>query len=190
MSTDEFGEKLVEHNCAKDKIVVVGHSLGGAVASMFSYCANLKTECGECRPLMSGYKVQQLYTIGSPSVVPWGESYHLENGESLDGCFQGLRIYKDKDPVPRAHNFAFMGAKAKNKWGSSDHSEPGHAKQIALMVTARGTKAIQYACSDANAAKPRGVRKIFSTEMLANHKAGSYVEATESIDTKQFEERN
>jgi len=73
-------------------VTVVGHSLGGAQASIFAACAN-----NGSRPF--GFKVKALYTHGgaAPSKTP------LPNNEAADGCFAGARFYTadllDYDPI-------------------------------------------------------------------------------------------
>mmetsp|Transcript_113308 Transcript_113308/g.241808 ORF Transcript_113308/g.241808 Transcript_113308/m.241808 type:complete len:236 (-) Transcript_113308:16-723(-) len=74
-------------------VTVVGHSLGGAQASIFAACAN-----NGRRPY--SFTVKALYTHGGPAP----SKTQLPNHEAADGCFAGARFYSqdrwDYDPIP------------------------------------------------------------------------------------------
>lgn len=77
-------------------IVAVGHSLGGAVATLFAACANRRNES-----LMQGnFVVSELYTFGAPHV----SKDQLVNEQSHNHCFTGNRFYNAdswfRDPIP------------------------------------------------------------------------------------------
>lgn len=82
-------------------VTVIGHSLGGAMASLLAACAN-----NGSRPL--GFTAKALYTFGAFAV----SEERLINKESADGCFAGARLYTQDavsvDPAAQyAQNFGF-----------------------------------------------------------------------------------
>eukprot|EP00927_Polykrikos_kofoidii_P064904 TRINITY_DN60711_c0_g1_i1.p1 TRINITY_DN60711_c0_g1~~TRINITY_DN60711_c0_g1_i1.p1 ORF type:complete len:844 (-),score=103.89 TRINITY_DN60711_c0_g1_i1:111-2570(-) len=112
----EFAPLLASPACAGGRIVV-GHSLGGAIASTLAFCANIVGGGGweEVLPqthatttnegaanveAVPTFTVTGLYTFGAPGVAK--ES--LANGQSPDGCFPGARVFSVDsemiDPVP------------------------------------------------------------------------------------------
>jgi hypothetical protein len=75
--------ETVEASCP-NAFVVTGHSLGGAMAQLFSVLVNRQDD-----PLKWSRKVDALYTIGSIPV----SKVQLTNGQRPDGCFKGKSIY-------------------------------------------------------------------------------------------------
>lgn len=72
-----------------DRLVVTGHSLGGAVASLIAECIN----CQDCKKPASLQGIDaeaELYTFGAPAVYD-GEA--PTNGRSSDGAFKGRRFW-------------------------------------------------------------------------------------------------
>lgn len=66
------------------ELYVTGFSMGGALAQIFSYMANLPSD-----PLKLHVNVAELYLFGSmPSAMT-----PLSNGQSADGCFKGTSYY-------------------------------------------------------------------------------------------------
>lgn len=82
-------------------VYVVGHSLGGAAASVFTACVNQQ----EKWLWGKGFKVKEVYTIGAPAVSK-------EPLRQSDGCLKGLRIYNEDettyDYVPYLAQWAGM----------------------------------------------------------------------------------
>jgi len=74
-------------------IYVVGHSLGGAAAEVFTACVNQKKQWLWGK----NFAVKEVYTIGAPAVSRRPLQQH-------DGCLKGARIYNEDDdqydPVP------------------------------------------------------------------------------------------
>uniref|UniRef100_A0A7S1WHT5 Fungal lipase-type domain-containing protein n=1 Tax=Alexandrium catenella TaxID=2925 RepID=A0A7S1WHT5_ALECA len=72
-----------------DRLVIVGHSLGGAVASLLAECI----DCQDCKKpaALQGIGVEaELYTFGAPSVY---DGPAPTNGHASDGVFKGRRFW-------------------------------------------------------------------------------------------------
>lgn len=92
-----------------DEIVLVGHSLGGAVASLLAACANRGTSDENRNSIMgtgAGFHVDLLFTFGAPGISQ--DDYKIgawEGGEAVKE-FSGVRIYNEDerwvDAVPAA----------------------------------------------------------------------------------------
>lgn len=98
----ELVGKMGNRSLCGNGIIALGHSSGGAQASLFASCANawLKKDL-QWQWLLSGVRVKELYTFGAPEVALGG----LKNDQSRDGCFSGYRFYREDDwlrydPVP------------------------------------------------------------------------------------------
>eukprot|EP00929_Paragymnodinium_shiwhaense_P122297 TRINITY_DN94955_c0_g1_i1.p1 TRINITY_DN94955_c0_g1~~TRINITY_DN94955_c0_g1_i1.p1 ORF type:complete len:391 (+),score=80.81 TRINITY_DN94955_c0_g1_i1:83-1255(+) len=63
-----------------DEVILVGHSMGGAMATMMAACASRR----------KWFNVDSLYTFASPGV---STEERLYNEASENGCFKGLRVY-------------------------------------------------------------------------------------------------
>jgi len=85
---------LLTGSQCKNGVSVVGHSLGGGVASVFSACAN-----NPAKPY--GFNVSKLWTFGAPAV---SRPDVLHNGLATDKCFKGGRFWNQDrlfiDPIP------------------------------------------------------------------------------------------
>lgn len=70
------------------RVVSVGHSLGGALATMFAYCANSKSKH---RPVaFEGIHAEvELYTAGAPRT----KLQAPQNGRAEDTAFKGVRFW-------------------------------------------------------------------------------------------------
>lgn len=84
-----FLELILQDNQTVDvscpnAFVVTGHSLGGAMAQLFSVLVNRQDD-----PLKWSRKVDALYTIGSMPI----SKVQLTNGQRPDGCFNGKNIF-------------------------------------------------------------------------------------------------
>jgi hypothetical protein len=89
---EEFNDFLNDKGKC-DKVVVAGHSLGGAVANLVSACAN-KTHASQAS---KAFKADYLFTFGAPGV---SQLVQLDNKADSGGCFPGARIHNSDDPVP------------------------------------------------------------------------------------------
>jgi len=82
--------------------VVVGHSLGGAIASAFAFCANSAAGLRQLSADSPLLVVTEVYTFGAPGVA----KEPLWNEQAGDGCFAGTRFFNADadvfDPVPWA----------------------------------------------------------------------------------------
>lgn len=107
-------------------ITVVGHSLGAAMAAVFSVCANSPGGLKAIGvPDAPDINVKALYTIGEPEIT----YVTAKNGKSEDGCFKGARVYNanrwSHDPIPRAARAAGfvhpqLNAVMYTAWNSND----------------------------------------------------------------------
>lgn len=70
-----------------DEIVITGHSLGGALASLAALDLN-----------SAGYKMVYMVTFGAPRV---GDQLFAERFEAADSNCTSFRIFKDRDPIPQ-----------------------------------------------------------------------------------------
>eukprot|EP00420_Gonyaulax_spinifera_P035962 CAMPEP_0197877758 /NCGR_PEP_ID=MMETSP1439-20131203/6345_1 /TAXON_ID=66791 /ORGANISM="Gonyaulax spinifera, Strain CCMP409" /LENGTH=458 /DNA_ID=CAMNT_0043497129 /DNA_START=97 /DNA_END=1473 /DNA_ORIENTATION=+ len=92
---DTIEPYLASEKCSGG-VNAAGHSLGGALASIFATCANRKED------LISGNKfiVKELYTVGAPGVA----KQPLEDKQRPSHCFNGARLFNEDpntfDPVP------------------------------------------------------------------------------------------
>jgi len=77
--TQKGAAELIASSCASS-FIVTGHSLGGAVAQLFSVIVNKKDN-----PLGWKRKVDALYVFGSTPIA----KTRLSNEMSADGCFPG-----------------------------------------------------------------------------------------------------
>mmetsp|Transcript_58022 Transcript_58022/g.130782 ORF Transcript_58022/g.130782 Transcript_58022/m.130782 type:complete len:737 (+) Transcript_58022:22-2232(+) len=89
---NDFLPFLQSSNCSNG-IHIVGHSLGGGVASVLAACAN--------NPAVPyGFRVDKLWTFGAPGVA----KDPLTNSLAADGCFNGGRFWNQDfvtiDPIP------------------------------------------------------------------------------------------
>mmetsp|Transcript_78043 Transcript_78043/g.180992 ORF Transcript_78043/g.180992 Transcript_78043/m.180992 type:complete len:476 (-) Transcript_78043:106-1533(-) len=104
---DKFVPLLTGSECSAG-IYTTGHSLGGALATLFAGCA-MKKDAPES---LRGIKVEGLYTFGAPGVskptgLP-GDSRSGQLGPSDTACFKGKRFWNTAlihgvgaaDPVP------------------------------------------------------------------------------------------
>jgi hypothetical protein len=90
---DEFAPFLASDACSGGRITV-GHSLGGALAEGFAYCANAGYQQSP------NFTINEVFTCGAPGVAV----KPLENKLTKDGCFAGRRFINIDggrlDPVP------------------------------------------------------------------------------------------
>lgn len=70
---------------------VSGHSMGGGMAAIFAYLANLPSD-----PLSMGKHVSQTFLFGANPPA----TTKLENAQSEDGCFEGASYYARTTSVP------------------------------------------------------------------------------------------
>lgn len=103
----DFLPTLQSETCSGG-VHIVGHSLGGGVASVLAACAN-----NPARPY--GFEVECLWTFGAPGV----SKTPLVNSLSSSGCFKGGRFWNQDslsmDPIPglsRGLNFVHPRLKA------------------------------------------------------------------------------
>jgi hypothetical protein len=98
-----FLEGVIRSDC-NGEVNVVGHSLGGAVATIIATCANHEklSELAKDEDIL-GFEAKSLYTMGAPSV---SETPMSAGGTNM--CFEGLRVYNTfgVDPVPAAATYA------------------------------------------------------------------------------------
>jgi len=95
INTANFSQKVVPF-LASDQcsggIYAVGHSLGGAVAEIFTVCVNQREDWIPGNP----FDVKEVYTIGAPAVA-------LSPLKQHGGCLNGARFYNEDeetyDPV-------------------------------------------------------------------------------------------
>lgn len=86
----EFSNFLSDRGTC-EKVVVAGHSMGGAVADLVAACTN-KTHAADAQ---HSFKADFLFTFGAPGV---SKDVQLDNAGG--GCFPGARLYNSEDPVP------------------------------------------------------------------------------------------
>lgn len=79
-------EPFLARSCSGG-VSAAGHSLGGAIASIFAACVNRKEN------FIQGNKftIKELWTIGAPAA----SKQPLEDKTQKSGCFNGARIYND-----------------------------------------------------------------------------------------------
>lgn len=96
--SSEFRPHLKSDACSAG-IIAVGHSLGGALASVLATCANAP---GNPLADQLGFLIQSLYTIGAPALAKSSP----RNGQTESGCFDGIRFFNEDsrtfDPVAYA----------------------------------------------------------------------------------------
>lgn len=96
-NTINFGtmmQTLTSKSCKK--VILVGHSLGGAIMGTIAACVVAKTE-----KQLDGLRVDGLYTFGAPGIAHEDGGIASDNGK----CFKGTRFYRQDrwgggDPVP------------------------------------------------------------------------------------------
>mmetsp|Transcript_1656 Transcript_1656/g.4962 ORF Transcript_1656/g.4962 Transcript_1656/m.4962 type:complete len:715 (+) Transcript_1656:64-2208(+) len=84
------------------KVIGVGHSMGGALITLFSACANRADDehlqMYTSKPLFRGVKVHGLFTFGAPGVSQKEKNAMFNVHDEV--AFNGLRIYnQDSDAV-------------------------------------------------------------------------------------------
>lgn len=86
---------MMRNNCTGE-LTVTGHSLGGALAQLFSLAVNHHGD-----PLQTGgLTVHKLYTFGAMSAIDWAQGL---NNKTEDNCFAGAQIYyadQNSDGIP------------------------------------------------------------------------------------------
>jgi len=96
--SSEFQPYLKSDACSGG-IIAVGHSLGGALASVFATCANAP---GNPLGTQLGFLITSLYTVGAPALAKSSP----RNGQTSSGCFDGARFFiedsRTYDPVSYA----------------------------------------------------------------------------------------
>eukprot|EP00441_Pelagodinium_beii_P023841 CAMPEP_0197673368 /NCGR_PEP_ID=MMETSP1338-20131121/80801_1 /TAXON_ID=43686 ORGANISM="Pelagodinium beii, Strain RCC1491" /NCGR_SAMPLE_ID=MMETSP1338 /ASSEMBLY_ACC=CAM_ASM_000754 /LENGTH=293 /DNA_ID=CAMNT_0043253607 /DNA_START=161 /DNA_END=1039 /DNA_ORIENTATION=- len=96
--SSEFQPYLKSDACSGG-IIAVGHSLGGALASVLATCANAP---GNPLGTQLGFLITSLYTIGAPALAKSSP----RNGQTSSGCFNGARFFIEDsqtyDPVSYA----------------------------------------------------------------------------------------
>jgi hypothetical protein len=92
----EMVGKMGDQKLCGNGIIALGHSSGGALASLFASCANAWFKWDpRWQRLLSGVRVKEVYTFGAPEVAVGG----LTNDQSHDGCFSGYRFYREDDSL-------------------------------------------------------------------------------------------
>jgi len=147
-------------------IYVVGHSLGGAAASVFTSCVNQDKKWLSGK----GFKVKEVYTIGAPAVSK-------KPLRQADGCLKGLRIYnEDKnnyDLVPFLAQWAGMV----------------HPNLKAMIVTKKSETVVEETEFDCNSKEAvsgdkRKDEKLQEWKVISNglcHIAGEYVKRMKTL---------
>jgi len=83
-----------------EEVVLTGHSLGGAMASILAACANQNGGLEVSFPSFPAFTVDKLYTAGAPGI----SKQRIGNPYKIDNCFSGMRVVnRDEgsyDPVP------------------------------------------------------------------------------------------
>mmetsp|Transcript_57821 Transcript_57821/g.163174 ORF Transcript_57821/g.163174 Transcript_57821/m.163174 type:complete len:257 (+) Transcript_57821:261-1031(+) len=158
----ELAPYLRSGACAEG-VVCVGHSLGGALASILAACANSQ-ESGGIGHLLGGLAVAGIYTFGAPAV----SKGQLTDGRSSDGCFGGGRWYREDeaafDPVPYlAHPLGFQ-----------------HPRSIAIRMedTGHGRAKREFECASREA---RDEPSTLKTPSIGYHALSSYLAIASSI---------
>jgi len=142
---------LASDNCTGG-IYVVGHSLGGAVAEIFTACVNQKERWLKGK----GFKVKEVYTIGALAVAKTAL-------EQPDGCLKGARIYDEDgekcdplqfDPAPYLSQLA--GARLVHP----------KLKAVQLKKTSSGVEKREFDCQSEEAIN--GDKKILSLSNIVS----------------------
>jgi len=76
-------------------IYAVGHSLGGAMASVFTACVNAQAGYFEGNP----FRVKELYSFGAPLV-----SFRHPLAEANGQCLKGARFYNEDEDEGHSHH--------------------------------------------------------------------------------------
>mmetsp|Transcript_62759 Transcript_62759/g.178246 ORF Transcript_62759/g.178246 Transcript_62759/m.178246 type:complete len:553 (-) Transcript_62759:25-1683(-) len=85
---DEFNEFLSDSKEC-DKVIGVGHSLGGSLASLLAGCTN--QPAGKQLPGKNiNFEIDEIYTFGAAGVATTMPT----NPDGKNGCFQGARFYR------------------------------------------------------------------------------------------------
>lgn len=102
LSGDAWSSKFqpyLKSDACSGGIIAVGHSLGGALASVLATCANAP---GNPLGDQLGFLIKSLYTIGAPALAKSSP----RNGQTESGCFDGIRFFNEDsrtfDPVSYA----------------------------------------------------------------------------------------
>lgn len=95
---------LRDRDACPGGIYLGGHSLGGAVATLFAACVNAQAKMGGNASYDFGFSVDRLYTFGAPRIQQNHSQTRVRDQLKEDGCFEGARVFLSRgdalDPIP------------------------------------------------------------------------------------------
>eukprot|EP00747_Dinoflagellata_sp_TGD_P183203 gnl/TRDRNA2_/TRDRNA2_37925_c0_seq1.p1 gnl/TRDRNA2_/TRDRNA2_37925_c0~~gnl/TRDRNA2_/TRDRNA2_37925_c0_seq1.p1 ORF type:complete len:350 (+),score=55.22 gnl/TRDRNA2_/TRDRNA2_37925_c0_seq1:80-1129(+) len=127
-----FAKELGGSACSKG-VTVGGYSLGGSLAQILAACANSGNLDALQPKGVHKFKVDKLYTFGSPAI----SSEPARNALRADGCFGGERV--------------FFGSKLKFDFATMAIGLMGvHPRQATIQITERNRSWVQikHPCQD------------------------------------------
>eukprot|EP00927_Polykrikos_kofoidii_P086312 TRINITY_DN962_c0_g1_i3.p1 TRINITY_DN962_c0_g1~~TRINITY_DN962_c0_g1_i3.p1 ORF type:complete len:346 (+),score=24.49 TRINITY_DN962_c0_g1_i3:91-1038(+) len=148
-------------------VVLTGHSLGGAMASILAVCANQNDGLQASFPWFPAFTVDKLYTIGAPGISKQ-PSY---NAYGRRGCFYGTRSvnwdWGSFDPVPFvAHTFGFLHPPL----------EVTRLKEEKSWWGRRTLKTESYSCTSSEALTYPSVKHWWSIPLVSKHARPLYIQ--------------
>jgi len=108
-------DSFLSNSSECERVIAVGHSLGGSMADLMAACANRPdSEVAISKKVSQiNFKVHELYTFGACGVTGEFITNHMESSQPHH-CFSGARFYLEKysrrgvhyiDPIPNIGSF-------------------------------------------------------------------------------------